>query len=477
MGKAEFNSPKGIANRIKSKGLQKLKFFCQMCQKQCRDANGFKCHCLSESHQRQMSIFAENPDKFLDVFSESFEEGYLELLQRRYNTRRINANQVYNEYIQDKEHVHMNSTIWSSLGDFVKYLGRTGKCVIEETDKGWHVTWINRDPKLLARAAAHTAREEAELDDAARHEKELEEMAAAARAAALAELFNDDDDDGEGDGEVDASVLTAPAYTALLRESAAAAAPVRISLGSAAGTAGSGSSAPSLLSSSLATAGAKRKRFDVEGDDVDGVTGPTARGSHSSSGAALSSAAPLSAAARLIQEDLRLKAKVGVPTAGGTKPSRFDNPGATSSLSGSRGVAPVASEPPPEVRMGGPSDCWVAPGIVVKVLNSAVGGGAFYKKKAVVTGPAPDSPYVGVLRMLDGSGAVLKVDQQQLETVLPSPGGTVLVLSGAHRGRLATLVAIDEAAFSATVRMQQGSAAVVTGLEYEHLCKYDPGAR
>ena len=34
--KAGFLTPKAIANRIKSKGLQKLRWYCQMCQKQCR---------------------------------------------------------------------------------------------------------------------------------------------------------------------------------------------------------------------------------------------------------------------------------------------------------------------------------------------------------------------------------------------------------------------------------------------------------
>lgn len=39
MGKEKggFLTPKAIANRIKAKGLQKLKWYCQMCQKQCRD--------------------------------------------------------------------------------------------------------------------------------------------------------------------------------------------------------------------------------------------------------------------------------------------------------------------------------------------------------------------------------------------------------------------------------------------------------
>lgn len=39
MGKEKggFLTPKAIANRIKAKGLQKLRWYCQMCQKQCRD--------------------------------------------------------------------------------------------------------------------------------------------------------------------------------------------------------------------------------------------------------------------------------------------------------------------------------------------------------------------------------------------------------------------------------------------------------
>lgn len=39
MGKEKAGplTPKAISNRIKAKGLQKLRWYCQMCQKQCRD--------------------------------------------------------------------------------------------------------------------------------------------------------------------------------------------------------------------------------------------------------------------------------------------------------------------------------------------------------------------------------------------------------------------------------------------------------
>jgi len=117
--KGDFFSPKSIANRqkvcvwgahrasvclllssalltsvclcsrtqhVQAKGLQKLRWYCQarappragdcvhhslttpfstaslrpssqLCQKQCRDENGFKCHTTSEGHLRQVSVF------------------------------------------------------------------------------------------------------------------------------------------------------------------------------------------------------------------------------------------------------------------------------------------------------------------------------------------------------------------------------------------------------------------------------------
>jgi DNA/RNA-binding protein KIN17 len=43
MGKnGGFLTPKAISNRIKAKGLQKLRWYCQSCQKQCRDEVSFR---------------------------------------------------------------------------------------------------------------------------------------------------------------------------------------------------------------------------------------------------------------------------------------------------------------------------------------------------------------------------------------------------------------------------------------------------
>ena len=104
-----------------------------MCQKQCRDENGFKCHMSSESHQRQLLLFAENPDKHIDEFSKEFQDDYLELLQRRFGTKRVNGNVLYQEYIAFRAHVHMNSTMWETLAGFIKYCGKEGLCVVDYT--------------------------------------------------------------------------------------------------------------------------------------------------------------------------------------------------------------------------------------------------------------------------------------------------------------------------------------------------------
>uniref|UniRef100_A0A8C4INF8 DNA/RNA-binding protein KIN17 n=1 Tax=Dicentrarchus labrax TaxID=13489 RepID=A0A8C4INF8_DICLA len=176
MGKADFLSPKAIANRIKSKGLQKLRWYCQMCQKQCRDENGFKCHCMSESHQRQLLLASEDPNKFMDYFSDEFKSDFLELLSRRFGTKRVHNNIVYNEYISDREHVHMNSTQWETLTDFTKWLGREGFCKVDETPKGWYVQYIDRDPETIRRQEEQARKKKQDLDDEERSAKFIEEQ-------------------------------------------------------------------------------------------------------------------------------------------------------------------------------------------------------------------------------------------------------------------------------------------------------------
>lgn len=165
MGKAEAGTPKYLANKMKSKGLQKLRWYCQMCQKQCRDENGFKCHTTSESHQRQLLLFADNSGKYIYSFSKEFADGYVELLRRRFGTKRVSANKVYQEYISHKDHLHMNATRWLTLSDFAKWLGRTGQATVDETEKGWFIAYIDRSPEVLERQQKAARKDKQDKDD------------------------------------------------------------------------------------------------------------------------------------------------------------------------------------------------------------------------------------------------------------------------------------------------------------------------
>ncbi|KAF8349593.1 domain of Kin17 curved DNA-binding protein-domain-containing protein [Amanita rubescens] len=185
MPRAEVGTPKYVANKMKSKGLQRLRWFCQVCEKQCRDENGFKCHAQSESHLRQMLVVGENAGKHIADFSSRFQHEFVTLLSRRYNTKRVLANRVYQEYIGDKNHLHMNATRWVTLTEFVKHLGRSGIARVDENEKGWFISWIDSSPKALAKQEATLKKERATMNDEQRERMHIAEQIE--RAAAEAE--------------------------------------------------------------------------------------------------------------------------------------------------------------------------------------------------------------------------------------------------------------------------------------------------
>jgi len=172
---------------MKSKGLQRLRWYCQVCEKQCRDENGFKCHAASESHLRQMLVVGEHAGSHIAGFSNQFQSEFVALLSRRFGTKRIRANQVYQEYIADKNHLHMNSTRWVTLSEFVKHLGRSGIARVDETEKGWYIAWIDSSPKALAKAEASQKKDRATVSDEQRERQLIAEQIERAAADSNAE--------------------------------------------------------------------------------------------------------------------------------------------------------------------------------------------------------------------------------------------------------------------------------------------------
>ena len=95
-------------------------------------------------------------------------------MRRQYPEKRVHVNVVYQQYIADKEHVHMNSTCWVTLTSYVKHLGRSGKCVIDETEKGWYVTWVVKDQDTLDKEAALNKKNKLNMDYEERQKEYIE---------------------------------------------------------------------------------------------------------------------------------------------------------------------------------------------------------------------------------------------------------------------------------------------------------------
>lgn len=163
-----------------------------------RDENGFKMHTQSESHVRQMLLVGEDPKKYINDFSDQFLRDFLQLLKTSHGEKQVNAPHFYNEYIANKEHVHMNATKWPSLTEFVKYLGREGICRVEETEKGLHISWIDDSPEALRRKEAIRRKEMQDKGDEEREQRMIREQIKRANRESGRREGDDEDPEDRG---------------------------------------------------------------------------------------------------------------------------------------------------------------------------------------------------------------------------------------------------------------------------------------
>ncbi|KAF5735148.1 DNA/RNA-binding protein KIN17 [Tripterygium wilfordii] len=390
MGKNEFLTPKAIANRIKAKGLQKLRWYCQMCQKQCRDENGFKCHCMSESHQRQMQIFGQNPNRIVDGYSEEFEQSFLDLMRCSHRFSRVAATVVYNEYIHDRNHVHMNSTQWATLTEFVKYLGRTGKCKVDETPKGWFISYIDCDSETIFKEKMKNKRARADIVEEEKHEREIKKQIEKVEQMMPMNNSNQEDE---------------PRIQVKLESGAK----IGFSLGASAKNGKEGGKG-------------KGENFGKLGfEEIEDNEKEKKRRKEEKSGG-------MSALEELMKEEEKAKER------------------------------------------SNRKDYWLCEGIVVKVMSKALAEKGYYKQKGVVRKVI--DKYVGEIEMLE-SKHILRVDQLELETVIPQIGGLVRMVNGAYRGSIAKLLGVDTENFCAKLQIEKGiyDGRVLKAVEYEDICK------
>jgi DNA/RNA-binding protein KIN17 len=120
----------------------------------------------------------------------------------------VPAQLVYNEYIANKTHIHMNgargaalwrasgsltlcvccaATKWSSLTEFIKDMALRGVVTIEDTPKGWFMVYKPKDAEETLRTAMNAKRERNGEIAEERAEREMEaQLAKIARLEAKA---------------------------------------------------------------------------------------------------------------------------------------------------------------------------------------------------------------------------------------------------------------------------------------------------
>uniref|UniRef100_A0A9J2PRM0 DNA/RNA-binding protein Kin17 WH-like domain-containing protein n=1 Tax=Ascaris lumbricoides TaxID=6252 RepID=A0A9J2PRM0_ASCLU len=432
MGKYEKGTPKEIANRCKSKGLQKLRWFCQMCQKQCRDQNGFKCHLMSEAHQRQLLLFAENPDTYLKEYSEQFEKAFLTVLRNTFGTKRVRANEVYQEYIRDKMHVHMNSTTWHTLTNFVLYLGSSGKCRIDQTEKGWFIALVDQEEEMRKQEAAHKAK--ADHDDEERQQQLLEQRVERAR-----ERLRDEEGHESGPSKLQRTDNDDKIAFSLAPKKAIATELVRPTTSAAA------------YSSSIFEVKTTVKKEEIESDKP-------------SSSKKMKYSDTSEKRTKFNDDDRMRRSEKEVKKE--IKPGAEGNSKHEETKTKRSALDEIREMEERKKERQNRKDYWLHEGIIVKVMTKKLGTD-FYKSKGVVKSLVDE-----YTALVDVDGAVVKVDQEHVETVIPAVGRHMLIVNGAYRNTKAVLESVNERDFSVTLRLDEGHAkGRVISVPYEDASK------
>lgn len=305
----------------------------------------------------------------------------------------MKANDVYMDYIKDKDHIHMNSTIWVTLGRFVEYLVRTNKVTGEKNEKGqWLINYVDNTPETLKLEADRAKEHRSKVKEEDRHEAYLRALVEAGPSKVVEEQDPTERDMSKG----------------------------MVKFGLGAGATSSGSLAG-------------------------GAAGTTQSGRGESSG----------------------KRPAGIFEGLGAKRTRRED-------------EEDAEDDDEEIG-------WLCEGIVVKVLDKHLKDGKYYKKKGVVL--RLEDPVTADIQMND-TGKKLRVPQEKLETVIPKPGGKVMVVNPASddRGQIGVLEKIDEGNFVCSVRIREGGAGKdavgsstktsegrMRWFEYEDVCKVEGG--
>ncbi|KAL8122279.1 hypothetical protein AgCh_018864 [Apium graveolens] len=387
-----------------------------------------------------MHVFGQNPNFVVECYSQEFEFTFLEHIKRSHGFSRVAATSVYNEYIADRHHLHMNSTQWVTLTGFVKYLGKTGKCKVEETFKGWFIRYVNSDSERLFRDKRKRVR--ADLVDDEKQDREIMRQIERAQQNMTtttltneAKLFKRCESDGGKikikPGAVTKSIgnkekgerLRLIFCWILIRR--------RTQQLSRQTLQEDLTVLEEIIAPHLSCDGMQQYRFQDKTE--------TDQSGHRTNNDQQRLAPQF--AQKTYATHICLRGETG----GSKKKKRKkDATKKTSALDELMREQEMAKE------HRNRKDYWLWEGIVVKVMSKTLG---YYKQKGVVRKVI--HKYVGEIEMID-TKHVLRVDQEELQTVIPQIGGLLKIVNGAYRGSNAKLLAVDTDKFCAKLQIEKG---------------------
>ena len=109
---------------------------------------------------------------------------------------------------------------------------------------------------------------------------------------------------------------------------------------------------------------------------------------------------------------------------------------------------------------------WVREGIVVRIISKKLAKKSYYKQKGVVE-KVKDKFIATILLEGEDCGTKVMVDQRDLETVVPKVGREVLIVNGKGRGQEAVIESMDKNNYKANLALTSGSKQTVNNVDYE----------
>uniref|UniRef100_A0A0E0JZQ8 DNA/RNA-binding protein Kin17 WH-like domain-containing protein n=1 Tax=Oryza punctata TaxID=4537 RepID=A0A0E0JZQ8_ORYPU len=273
----------------------------------------------------------------------------------------------------------MNSTRQATLTEFIKFLGREGHCKVEDTPKGWFITYIHRDSEQAVKAGLKHKRIKSDLVEDEQQERMIARQIERAQQS-MGKTNGEHGDDASPDNSEGES-----------SKANRASEKIAISLQRA---------APRPKDNPFDDKPKVKFGFEEE-NEVD------VRDKE--------------------KEELAKKKGKDAINAAEARRSALDE---------------LMKEEEKGKEWSNRKDYWLCPGIVVKVMSKSLAEKGYYKQKGMVKRVI--DKYVGEIEMLE-SKHVLRVDQDELETVIPQIGG--LVEKGLYDGK------------------------VLKAIEYEDICK------